>query len=91
MEKIFERVEDLHVRAVVVYGKTADKKLYLESDYKTQAAAADVEKAFKLGALLVNDGTNLLVPVSFAAGKVKTVGMGASAVELTEWAAKTAD
>lgn len=88
MEKIFERVEDLHVRAVVAYGKAADKKLYLEADYKTLMSAADLEKAFKLGALLVNDGTNLLVPVSFAGGKVKTVGMGASAVELTEWTAE---
>ena len=49
---------------------------------------AALEDAFKKGRLLVFDGTNYLVAISMAGGKVKTVGMGASAVELTEWAAK---
>lgn len=88
MERIYDQAKDVHVATYVLYAKTADKKLYLESSYITQVTKAELEDAFKKGRLLVFDGTNYLVAISMAGGKVKTVGMGSSAVELTEWAAK---
>ena len=87
MERIYDQAKDVHVATYVLYAKTADKKLYLDS-YTTQVTKAELEDAFKKGRLLIFDGTNYLVAISMAGGKVKTVGMGASAVELTEWAAK---
>ena len=87
MERIYDQAKDIHVATYVLYAKTADKKLYLESSYTTQVTKAELEDAFKKGRLLIFDGTNYLVAISMAGGKVKTVGMGASAVELTEWSA----
>lgn len=89
MERIYDQAKDVHVATYILYGKTADKKLYLESSYTTQVTKDALEDAFKKGRLLVFDGTNYLTAISLANGKVKTVGMGTSAVELTEWAAKT--
>lgn len=87
MERIYDQAKDVHVATYVLYAKTADKKLYLEPSYTTRVSKAELEDAFKKGRLLVFDGTNYLVAISMHGGKVKTVGMGASAVELTEWAA----
>lgn len=88
IDKLFNQAKDEHVAAYIVYGKTADKKLYYESTYTNQVVKADMEDAFRKGRLMVNDGTNLLVAVSMANGKCKTVSAGTSAVELVEWAAK---
>ena len=87
MTKVFEDTNDLHVRNVIFYGKTADHKLYREANYTTPITAAELEDAFKKGACLVFDGTNYLVPVAFAAGKVTTMS-GTTSVTGTEWAAK---
>lgn len=86
IERVWNQAKDEHVAAYVVYGKTG--KIYYDSANTEQVTKADMEDAFRKGRLMVNDGTNLLVVVSMANGKCKTVGMGASAVELTEWAAK---
>ena len=88
MERIYDQAKDVHVATYVLYAKTADKKLYLESSYTTQVTKAELEDAFKKGRLLVFDGTTYRVAVSMSGGKVKTVGTGSSAVELTEFAAK---
>ena len=88
MERIWDQAKDVHVATYVLYAKSADKKLYLESSYTTHVTKDELEDVFKKGRLLVYDGTNYLVAISMTAGKVKTVGMGASAVELTEWSAK---
>lgn len=90
MEKIYEDAVDLNVRAYVVYGKTADKKLYLEKDCKTQAAKAEVEDAFKKGMLLIMDGSNILKPISMAGTTVKTVTEASSTVSLVSWAVASA-
>nr|DAP19037.1 MAG TPA: hypothetical protein [Caudoviricetes sp.] len=87
MEKIFEHLNDVHVRACVAYGKTADKKLYYEVDYKTQVTKADMEDAFLKGLLVIDDGTNKLTPVAMTGATVTTVKMGTSAVEATTWTA----
>lgn len=82
----YESYGDQHVRAVVLYGKAADHKLYADAKYTMKVAAADIEDAFKKGMLLINDGTNLLRPIKFAANKVTTVD-GTTSVTGTEWSA----
>ena len=87
MERIYDQAKDVNVATYVLYAKTADKKLYLEPSYTTKVSKDELADAFKKGRLLIFDGTNYLVAISMAGGKVKTVGMGSSAVELTEWSA----
>lgn len=89
MEKVFEQAKDLHVRNIVVYGDTSDNKLYREAEYKTEITTVELEDMFKKGALLINDGTNLLVGVVFAGNQVKTLGVADSDVVLVAWTAKT--
>ena len=87
MEKIYEALNDVHVRKVIVYGKTADKKLYYESTYATQVTKTDMTELFEKGLLLIDDGTKKLVPVSMTGSTVTTVTAGASAVESVTWSA----
>ena len=88
MKTIYENSKDQHIRKLVVYGKTADKKLYYESDFKTQVTQADAEDAFKKGMLLIMDTTTMLIPVSMASTTVKTVAEASSSVSLTSWPVK---
>lgn len=88
MKTIYENSKDQHIRKLVVYGKTADKKLYYESDFKTQVTKADAEDAFKKGMLLIMDTTTMLIPVSMAGTTVKTVAEASSNVSLTSWTVK---
>lgn len=86
MTEVTESYGDQHVRAVVLHGKAADHKLYADEKYTVKVAADFIEAAFKKGMLLVSDGTSMLRPVKFAAGKVVTVD-GTTTVTGTEWAA----
>lgn len=86
MIEVTESYGDQHVRAVVLHGKAADHKLYADEKYTVKVAADFIEASFKKGMLLVSDGTSMLRPVKFAAGKVVTVD-GTTAVTGTEWAA----
>lgn len=86
MIEVTESYGDQHVRAVVLHGKAADHKLYADEKYTVKVAADFIESAFKKGMLLVSDGTSMLRPVKFAAGKVVTVD-GTTSVTGTEWAA----
>lgn len=88
MKTIYENSKDQHIRKFVVYGKTADKKLYYESDFKTQVTQADAEDAFKKGMLLIMDATTMLIPVSMASTTIKTVAEASSSVSLTSWTVK---
>ena len=85
MDKVWKRLEDVNVMSVVAYGKKADNKLYYEPEYKTQVTQSEAKAAFERGMLIVNDGTNLLSPVSMVTNKITTIVKGASAVEATEW------
>ena len=91
MTDVREGAEDIHVRKYVAYGKVADHKLYLESDYKTQISKADAEYAFSRGMLMIIDGSNTLMPVSMTGAKVVTVGGTASAATLVEWTTKVSE
>ena len=74
LKTIYETGYDLHVANYVAYLHT-DKKLYEDEAHKTQAKKADVEKAFKLGRLLIMGADKTYLPVALlAAGVVVTDG-----------------
>lgn len=77
MNRIYEQAKDLHVRNNVVYGNT-DNKIYYDAAYTDQVTQPDLEDAFIKGALLIDDGTNKLVPVVLAGNIVKTIGESGS-------------
>lgn len=82
MNKTYEHANDLHVRAVTVYGKTADKKLYWnlsDTTYSEQVKQAELEELFGKGLLIIDDGTNKLIPVSITANKAVTLSVTAGA------------
>ena len=70
LNTIYETGYDLHVANYVAYLHT-DKKLYEDEAHKVQAKKADVEKAFKLGRLIV-------MAALLAAGVVVTDGTTAT-------------
>lgn len=84
---VFADAADKNVCGVIYYGKTADHKLYLEADYKTQITQAQLEDAFKKGQVLIYDGTSYMIPVSITGNKAVTVA-GTTSVAGTEWTAK---
>ncbi len=74
LNTIYETGYDLHVANYVAYLHT-DKKLYEDEAHKVQAKKADVEKAFKLGRLIVVAADKTYLPVALvAAGVVVTDG-----------------
>lgn len=73
MNKIFEQSKDLHVANYVVYGKAADKKLYVDAAFTTQADEADVADAFAKGRLLVVLGDAHHAPVIVEDEKVTVI------------------
>lgn len=82
MNKIFDQAKDLHVRSITVYGKAADKKLYWDlsgSTYSNQLTQAELEELFNKGLLIIDDGTNKLIPVSITANKAVTLSVTAGA------------
>ena len=85
MDKIYQNFNDTNVRSYVVYGKTADHKLDVNSVYETEAAKAEVIDAFEKGMLIIVDGSNKLVPVAMTASKLVTVSVSTSTVSGTEW------
>lgn len=90
MKKIYEHLDDVHVKSYIAYGKAADKKLYYEPEYTTQVSKADMEDAFLKGLLLIDDGANKLTPVAMTGATVTTVKAGSSAVESVTWSAASA-
>lgn len=74
LKTIYETGYDLHVANYVAYLHT-DKKLYEDEVHKTQAKKADVEKAFKMGRLIIMGADKTYLPVALlAAGVVVTDG-----------------
>ena len=74
LKTIYETGYDLHVANYVAYLHT-DKKLYEDEAHKTYAKKADVEKAFKLGRLIIMGADKTYLPVALlATGVVVTDG-----------------
>lgn len=88
MDRQYLDAFEKNVGAFVVYGKTSDHKLYLESSYTTQAPQADVERAFAMGLLLVKVSTTAYKPVAMSGNKVHTAELASSTATVTEWTAK---
>ena len=91
MEKIFQDAKDKYVTAVIVYGKTSDSKIYVDSNYSAQVDQAVVEDAFDKGVLMVKVGSASFRPVKITANKVTVVDLSGGTVSATEFAAKAAD
>ena len=90
MDKVFQDAKDIHVTAVVVYGKSANSKLYEEAAYTNQVAQSVVEDAFLKGVLVVKVGDDYFRPVKVSGNKVTIAELSGSpaAATLTEYQAK---
>lgn len=91
MKKLFIDAVDKNVAAVVVFGKAADSKLYVDAEYTTQVEEAVVVDAFVKNTLLVVDGDATLKPVKLEGNKVLTLDYASSTLSATEWVAKAAE
>lgn len=90
--KIFDQAKDKNVANLVVFGKSADSKLYYESTYTNQVDQAVAEDAFLKGRLVIKVGDNYVYPMSLASHKLKTIdATGTSTVTVTfvEWQTKS--
>mgnify|MGYP004687314695 FL=1 len=86
LKKFYEQGKDLHVATYMVYGKTADHKLYADKALKETVTAAEIEDAFKKGRLVIVEGANFLVPVAFGTAGVVTMDT-ASTLKAVTWTA----
>lgn len=64
MEKIFDQAKDKNVAAIVVHGKGADGKAYIDAAGTTQYKTSALKDAF-LKRAVVQIGSDYFVPVSF--------------------------
>ncbi len=62
LKPCYETGSDLHVANYIAYAN--ETKLYEDAAHKTEAAKSDCEKAFKLGRLLIANGTELCQAVA---------------------------
>ena len=63
VKKIYERSDDLHVAARVIYAKEGDAYAYADSAKKAKIDAATLEDLFIKGCLIA-DGDNTYKPVA---------------------------
>ena len=73
LKKFYEQGKDLHVANYIAYGKTADHKLFADEKLTEKVTAAEIEDAFKKGRLVIVEGTNYFVPVTFGTAGVVTI------------------
>ena len=88
MDKIFQDAKDKYVTAVIVYGKTADSKIYVDADFSEQVGIDVVKDAFEKGVLMVKVGDAEFRPVKVAGVKVTVIDVVSAAVSATEFSAK---
>ena len=86
LHKFYEQGKDLHVANYIVYGKTADHKLYADKALKETVTTVEIEDAFKKGRLVIIEGTNYLVPIGFSAAGAVTIDT-ASTLKAVTWTA----
>lgn len=91
MDKIFEHANEQHLRALIVYGDTEDGNLYYEPEHVNKVDANDVDNAYKKGALRIDDGTNLLSPISMAGRVVLTIDGAPGEGRMTGWVASAGE
>lgn len=85
--RVYEDANDQHVRALIVYAKSADSKLYYEPEYTTQVKESEALRFFMMDSLVIKttDGFSRPVFVNTASHKVVTVTRSSSTVTGTEW------
>lgn len=84
LKPYYETGYDLHVANYVAYLHT-DNKLYEDEAHETEAKKADVEKAFKLGRLIVVAADTTYLPVALSdEGVVVTDGTTATTCTVAE-------
>lgn len=76
LEKNYANAETNYAKALIAYGKSADKKLYYESTYTNQVKQADAEAAFRAGLLMVKVGNDFYAPVKMTNNAVTIIGTG---------------
>lgn len=85
MEKLYENAGDLHVASYIVYGHT-DGKVYADADHKKTITKEELEHVFKVGRLIVKDGSDLMAAVGYGSTGVKTLTK-ATNLDFKVWAA----
>ncbi len=91
MDKIFEHANEQHLRGLIVYGNVADGNLYYEPEHVNKANVKDMENAYKKDVLRIDDGTNLLSPVSMVGRTLVTIDGTADMARMTGWIAGEGD
>lgn len=64
MEKIYERSEDLNVRAIKVFAKTSDPYAYADQAFTTKISADELQNAFIKGMIVVDSARVIYKPIS---------------------------
>ena len=73
MTKIFDQAKDKNVAAIVIYGKGADGKAYVDAAGTTQYKTSALQDAF-LKRAVVQIGSDYFIPISFTvASSIGTV------------------
>lgn len=86
MKQIYEKSKELHVRALVVYGKAADHTLWADAEYSVVLKAEEVLDAYVKGMLVILDGEVYKKPISVDEdGVCVTVETVSNAVAMVEW------
>lgn len=56
MERIYEKANDLHVRAIVIYKKASDTAAYVDAEYSVKFKTSELKDAFLKGAVINASG-----------------------------------
>ena len=88
-EAVYEKGDDFHVRKYMVYGDTADTKLYASADFQKVLDPERVYACAMYGDLMVFDGTNYLSVVSFIKDTYKTVDLSGGTPAAKTWTVAT--
>ena len=73
MDKVFERANDLHVRATYIYKKSSDAKAYADAACTIQFKTSELKDAFLKGAIVNASGVLSKVVGYSEASNVGTV------------------
>lgn len=93
-QRYFDDARDKNVANYVVYGKSADHKLYYDLTVTTpvQVTQADVEDAFAKGRLIIVTDDGMFAAINVVENVVLTAAMagtlGSEVITGVEWAAE---
>lgn len=83
-----ETYDQIHTRGVVLYLKSADKKVYEDAEMTKQADKETVTELFTKNILVLSDGTNYIAPAKLTATKLIVIDTASSALAFVEYAFK---